>query len=72
MPRPDPRHQHDEIVLSGEVANPAAPPDGCYFHPRCNYVVAECSRRAPELTAEAEEHFARCHRAAELTLAGVD
>ena len=72
MPRPDPRHQHDEIVLSGEVANPAAPPAGCYFHPRCNYVAAECSERAPELTAEAAEHFVRCHRAGELTLTGVD
>ena len=72
VPRPDPRHQHDEIVLSGEVANPAAPPDGCYFHPRCNHVVDECSRRAPELTEEADEHFVRCHRAADLNLVGVD
>ncbi|MDE0445255.1 MAG: ATP-binding cassette domain-containing protein [Spirochaetaceae bacterium] len=71
VPRPDPRHQHEEIVLSGEVANPADPPDGCYFHPRCNYVVEECSQRPPQLTAEADEHFVRCHRAAELTLAGV-
>ena len=72
VPRPDPRHEHDEIVLQGEVANPAAPPAGCYFHPRCNYVAAECSERAPELTAEAPEHFVRCHRTGELTLAGVD
>ena len=72
VPRPDPRHEHEEIVLSGEVANPAAPPDGCYFHPRCNYVVEDCTQRAPELTTEAEQHFVRCHRAAELSLAGVD
>ena len=72
VPRPDPRHVHDEIVLSGEVANPAAPPDGCYFHPRCNYVADECSRRTPQLEAEAPEHFVRCHRAGELTLTGVE
>jgi len=72
VPRPDPRHQHEEIVLSGEVANPAAPPDGCYFHPRCNYAAAECSQRAPELTEEADDHIVRCHRAAELNLVGVD
>ena len=70
VPRPDPRHRHQEIVLPGEVANPAAPPPGCYFHPRCNYAAAPCSEQAPPLE-EADEHSVRCHRAAELHLAGV-
>jgi peptide/nickel transport system ATP-binding protein len=34
-PEPDPRSRARRIVISGEVANPAAPPSGCYFHPRC-------------------------------------
>src|SRR5438128_6756341 len=29
------REPRQRVVLQGEVANPAAPPSGCYFHPRC-------------------------------------
>jgi len=32
VPEPDPRTRGKRIVLPGEVANPAAPPSGCYFH----------------------------------------
>ena len=72
VPRPDPRLAHEEIVLEGEVANPAAPPTGCYFHPRCRYATEECRRRAPTLEPIAPGHFVKCHRARELTLAGAD
>src|SRR6185369_5782950 len=37
VPEPDPRRRAHRIVLSGDVANPANPPSGCYFHPRCAY-----------------------------------
>ena len=39
VPRPDPRSRAKRITLLGEVANPAAPPSGCYFHPRCQFAV---------------------------------
>src|SRR5438094_8030115 len=42
VPEPDPRVRSRRIVLQGEVANPAAPPTGCYFHPRCPYATAGC------------------------------
>jgi peptide/nickel transport system ATP-binding protein len=39
VPEPDPRIRSPRLMLQGEVANPAAPPSGCYFHPRCPYAI---------------------------------
>jgi len=70
-PRPDPRLRRERIVLEGEVANPARPPSGCYFHPRCPYAIALCSAEEPALRELRPEHFVKCHRAGELTLKGI-
>jgi peptide/nickel transport system ATP-binding protein len=58
-------------VLQGEVANPAAPPSGCYFHPRCPYAVDECKTLAPSWEEIEPGRWVRCHRARELTLRGI-
>ena len=47
VPEPDPRMRSKRIVLQGEVANPASPPSGCYFHPRCPYAVERCRTETP-------------------------
>ena len=70
IPRPDPRPKEKRVVLTGEVANPANPPSGCYFHPRCIYAKEICSTQEPALEEVAPGHFAKCHFARELTLAG--
>ena len=57
--------------LEGEVANPADPPSGCYFHPRCAFAVDICSAEAPTLREIAPEHLVSCHRADELGLEGI-
>jgi peptide/nickel transport system ATP-binding protein len=72
VPEPDPRLRGKRIVLQGEVANPASPPSGCYFHPRCPYAVDVCRTHAPAWQEISPGHFVGCHRAAELELAGVD
>jgi oligopeptide/dipeptide ABC transporter ATP-binding protein len=72
VPVPDPRRRSDRIVLAGEVADPANPPKGCHFHPRCRYAVERCRVEAPALRQLADGHLARCHLAEELTLNGVD
>ena len=72
MPKPDPRLRARRIPLRGEVANPAAPPSGCYFHPRCPYAIDICKTDAPALDEVAPGHWAACHRARELELAGID
>jgi oligopeptide/dipeptide ABC transporter ATP-binding protein len=71
VPKPDPRLRTRRIVLEGDVADPANPPPGCYFHPRCAYAVATCRTETPRLEAIAPGHVVACHRARELTLRGV-
>jgi len=72
VPEPDPRIRSKRIVLEGEVANPAAPPSGCYFHPRCAYAIDRCRTEAPAWREVSPAHFVACHRAQELQLAGVE
>jgi len=68
-------HQRERIVLTGDVADPANRPSGCFFHPRCTYAQDRCRQEDPPLinVAKAGEqpHFARCHFAETLTLKGV-
>jgi peptide/nickel transport system ATP-binding protein len=71
VPKPDPRLRTQRIVLEGDVADPANPPSGCYFHPRCAYAIATCRTETPRLESIAPGHFVACHRARELTLRGV-
>jgi peptide/nickel transport system ATP-binding protein len=72
VPEPDPRMRSKRIVLQGEVANPAAPPSGCYFHPRCPYAIDLCRTQTPAWQEISPGRFVSCHRANELTLAGVE
>jgi oligopeptide/dipeptide ABC transporter ATP-binding protein len=72
VPEPDPRTRSRRIVLQGEVANPASPPSGCYFHPRCPYAIERCRTEAPVWQEISRGRFVSCHRADELQLAGVD
>jgi peptide/nickel transport system ATP-binding protein len=71
VPKPDPRLRSQRIVLEGEVADPANPPPGCYFHPRCRYAADPCRTVTPQLAELTPGHFVSCHRAAELTLKGI-
>jgi peptide/nickel transport system ATP-binding protein len=71
VPKPDPRLRAQRIILQGEVADPAHPPPGCYFHPRCPYAIKRCRTEAPQLREVAPGHVASCHRAPELALSGV-
>ena len=71
VPKPDPRLKMDRILLEGGVADPANPPPGCYFHPRCRYARERCSVEEPVLKDVGGEHFVSCHFAEELHLRGV-
>jgi peptide/nickel transport system ATP-binding protein len=71
VPKADPRLRTQRIVLEGDVADPANPPPGCYFHPRCAYAVERCRTETPRLETIEPGHVAACHRARELDLRGV-
>ncbi len=63
VPVADPRVSTIDGILGGEVPSPAAPPSGCYFHPRCRHAVAQCRAEAPALREIMPGHFTRCHLA---------
>jgi oligopeptide/dipeptide ABC transporter ATP-binding protein len=48
IPRPD-GARHLPEALAGEIPDPARPPVGCRFHPRCPYVFDRCRVEVPEL-----------------------
>ncbi len=70
IPKPDPRARRSRIILEGDVPNPANPPNGCYFHPRCAYAQEICKQAEPPLQETKPGHFAACHFANELQLVG--
>jgi len=70
VPKPDPDLADEPIEIRGEVANPADPPPGCCFHPRCPHARDICRTDRPPWDEAADTHFAACHFARELHLEG--
>jgi oligopeptide/dipeptide ABC transporter ATP-binding protein len=61
IPNPDIAEKRERILLRGEVGNPANPPPGCPFHPRCRYATEICTRVEPPLVDYGNSHLAACH-----------
>ena len=74
VPTPDPRFRKEGVAPAGDVPDPANPPAGCSFHPRCPYAEQVCSEQEPPLVSLARRgqppHFAACHFSESLRLAG--
>jgi peptide/nickel transport system ATP-binding protein len=68
VPKPDPFQRKERVIPEGEVANPANPPAGCYFHPRCPYAVERCRIETPPLEPIGPGRYVSCHRANEIEL----
>jgi oligopeptide/dipeptide ABC transporter ATP-binding protein len=71
VPKADPALRDQTSAPRGEIADPANPPPGCAFHPRCPYAVERCRTELPVLQEIAPAHWSACHRTAELSLRGV-
>jgi oligopeptide/dipeptide ABC transporter ATP-binding protein len=48
------------VALPGEVPDPARPPTGCRFHPRCPYAFDRCPIEEPDLVAVAPGRSTAC------------
>lgn len=71
VPKPDPRLRSKRIILEGDVPDPANPPSGCYFHPRCRYAEDRCKTETPSLRDIGQGRLVACHFAEELDLNGI-
>lgn len=61
IPRPNPHHKKERIVLQGDVPSPAFPPSGCRFHPRCAFAQEKCKLVSPELENIGSDRQVACH-----------
>ena len=50
------------VEIPGASPNPADPPTGCPFHPRCTFADAQCAASAPDFAAFAPGRSAACWR----------
>lgn len=73
VPVADPvvQRNRDQKRLQGDVPDPAAPPSGCHFHPRCPYARDICKQETPIFEKVAPGVQVACHLKDELTLRGV-
>lgn len=51
----------DLQTLDGSVPDPARPPSGCRFHPRCAERLPRCEREAPRLVSPKAARSVACH-----------
>ncbi len=66
VPEIDIADRRARVVVPGIVPDPAHPPAGCRFNPRCPFVVQRCREETPLLRRLWAEHSVACHRAEEL------
>jgi len=71
IPSHDPDSKKARIVLKGDVPNPAQPPSGCRFHPRCFMAQPICSTEDPPLREIAPGHLSACHFAEQVSASRV-
>jgi len=66
-PSLDPEFRRERVILTGSVPDPANPPAGCSFHPRCSLAMPACSKAEPALRAVGNGHMVACLRVSDQT-----
>ncbi len=60
VPKPDPKTRRQRRLEVGDPPNPADPPTGCRFHPRCPLAEERCRQTSPALRSLGSRRVA-CH-----------
>jgi oligopeptide transport system ATP-binding protein len=66
VPEIDIASRRRRVALTGALPDPANPPPGCPFHPRCPIAVERCRTEVPLERPVAPGRLASCHRAEEV------
>ncbi|MFS0577028.1 dipeptide ABC transporter ATP-binding protein [Sporosarcina sp. 179-K 3D1 HS] len=61
VPVPEPDFKKEQILLEGDIPNPADPPTGCTFHTRCPHRMDICVKAVPKLREHSSGHSVACH-----------
>lgn len=57
---------HELAVIPGSPPRPTELPNGCPFHPRCDWAIHTCTHIRPNLETPAPQRRAACHRTQEV------
>ena len=70
-PVPDPDRPIRSVATTADPPNPAAPPAGCRYHPRCAHATGICFSKSPSLEPAGADRETACHHA-ERMMSGED
>ncbi|HEY9350942.1 MAG TPA: oligopeptide/dipeptide ABC transporter ATP-binding protein, partial [Acidothermales bacterium] len=62
---PDIAGKRTVVGIPGHAALPGSRPQGCYFHPRCQFARDDCRAEFPPVTDLGEGHRVRCYHVAD-------
>jgi peptide/nickel transport system ATP-binding protein len=62
---PDIAGKRTVVGIPGHAALPGSRPQGCYFHPRCQFAREDCRAEFPGITDLGEGHQVRCYHVAD-------
>jgi peptide/nickel transport system ATP-binding protein len=62
---PDIAGKRTVVGIPGHAALPGSRPDGCFFHPRCQFAREDCRAAFPPVTDVGAGHQVRCYHVAE-------
>jgi len=58
---PKPTESRDRLeIIQGSVPNLIFPPEGCRFHPRCEYATESCKNKRPDAIEIEKDHYVFC------------